>query len=135
MAGKTATAIPTGITETFTSRTTAAKPGRNTASIGQTTRNIGTITVRSPSTPCREVRRTKFTAAMLLSIYTRSGDQNPLHGMLAKTFGNDSEHTTGDVNIAPGTNAAATTDTSFRRIGSVRILVAGTGFGSTKFQS
>ena len=55
--------------------------------------------------------------------------------MCGKTSGNASVRTIGNESIAPGTNAAATTDTSFRRIGSVRILVAGTGFGSTKFQS
>jgi hypothetical protein len=110
-AGKVMTAIPTGITGAFTSRITAGKPGRSTADIRQMRWSIRTITVPSPSTRSREARRMKSMAVMRLSICTRLEGQNPLHDMLARTSGNDSEHTTGDVNIVPGTNAAATTVT------------------------
>ena len=55
--------------------------------------------------------------------------------MYGKTSGNASVHTIGNVSIAPGTNAAATTDTAFLTIASVRILAVDTGFGSTTYQS
>ena len=55
--------------------------------------------------------------------------------MYGKTSGNASAPTIGNVNTAPGANAAATTDTLSRKIASVHILDVATGFEYTKFQS
>ena len=55
--------------------------------------------------------------------------------MQGKISGNASVHTIGNVSIAPGTHAAAITDTAFRKIASVPILAVDTGFASTKSQS
>jgi hypothetical protein len=49
--------------------------------------------------------------------------------------GNASVRTIGDMSIAPGTNAVATTDTAFQKIAFARILALDTGFASMKCQS
>ena len=55
-----------------------------------------------------------------------------MHGRIS---GNASVRTIGNVSIAPGTNAAATTDTAFLKIASALILAVDTGFASTTYQS
>ncbi len=55
--------------------------------------------------------------------------------MCGKTSGNASARTIGNVSIAPGTNAAAITDTEFPTIAFALILAGDTGFASTTYQS
>jgi len=55
--------------------------------------------------------------------------------MNGKTSGNASAPTIGNVNTAPGANAAATTDTASPKIVSVPILAVDIGFASTTYPS
>ena len=63
--------------------------------------------------------------------FAKSEGPSQDHAMRGKTSGNGSVRTTGNVSITPGMNAAATTDTAFLTIASVRILAVVTGFAST----
>ena len=55
--------------------------------------------------------------------------------MCGKTSGNASVRTIGNESIAPGTNAAAITDTAFLTIASALILAGDTGSACTTYQS
>ena len=135
MTVETRKVIPAGGKATFTNRNTDTNPRRNTTGTTPMGRNSGTSTVVMRGKRSKGGPSINPTAGMSLDICARLEGTNPNHAMCGKTSGSASVHEIGNMSIIAGTNAAATTDIVFRKIGSVRILVAGTGFGSTKFQS
>ena len=104
----------------------------NGGKLQSTTEMMPRTAARIPWTEFREsrARRACHPGATARGEKVRAGPAMP-----GKTSGNASAPTTGNVNIAPGTNVAATTDTASRKIVSVPILAVDIGFASTTYPS
>jgi len=127
--------VPTGRKVRFTNTKARANLHRNTAGTRTTDRNSGTSRFESPMKRPTGALSINRTAGMPPANCAKREGPTRDRAMYGKTSGNASVHAIGDVSIAPGTNAAATTDIVFRKIGSVRILAGDTGFASMKFRS
>ena len=125
--------IPAGSKATFTNRNTDANPRRNTTDATPMGRNSGTSTVVMRGKRSKGGPSINPAAGMSLDICARLEGTNPNHAMRGKTSGNASVHEIGNMSIITGTNVAATTDTAFPTIASVRILAVDTGFASVTF--
>jgi hypothetical protein len=127
--------IPAGRKATVTSRNTDANPRRSTTDTTAMGRNSGTSTVMIPGKRSKGGPSINSMAGMPPDICARLEATNPNHAMRGKTSGSANAHETGNMSIIAGTNAAATADTAFQKIASVRILAVDTGFASTTSQS
>jgi hypothetical protein len=145
MTVETRKVIPAGSKATFTNRNTDANPhrgtttttamGRNSGTRNSGTRNSGTSTVTIPGKRYKGGPSINPMAGMPPDICARLEGTNPNHAMRGKTSGSANVPETGNMSIIAGTNVAATADTAFRKIASVRILAVDTGFASTTSQS